>query len=594
MPVVRTFVLSIAVAAALVAPAAYSQHRVGRPAGGGAFMEWEVAIQGHERIELTVLTPDGVTYAREFNAGRNPSIRLEDLGPELADGAYNYQLRVVPKISADTKKKLQKARAANDEASIRKIARETGLTQTVVQSGTFTILNGSIVSPDGVEPDANDGSASANGVGRGAGVASTASRNWQVGALDQVIPDDLIVQASTCTGFDCVDGESFGFDTLRLKENNLRIHFEDTSTSAGYPANDWRIVANDSGSGGANKFVVEDSTAARNPFTIEADAPANAIYVDSTGNIGFQQSAPGLDLHLTTSDTPALRLDQTNSGGFTAQTWDIGANEANFFIRDLTGGSKLSFRIRPGAPTSSIDIAASGYVGVGTASPKAKFHVIGPSTVTTFPTPIATADLFVLENGDHTNLSLVSGTGKQATLRFFRNGATSLNGFMRYDHSNDSMLFGVAGSTRVTITSSAVGIGNTAPTQPLMVGTTGSGSGGNGAHVTAGGTWTNGSSRGFKQDIEELDAGEAMQAVAALKPVRYHYKAEPDEEYVGFIAEDVPELVAQTSTDRKYLSPMDIVAALTKVVQEQQKTVEAQQKTIEELAAKVEQLQKQQ
>ena len=64
-----------------------------------------------------------------------------------------------------------------------------------------------------------------------------------------------------------------------------------------------------------------------------------------------------LDLHINTSNTPAIRLEQNNSGGFTAQTWDIGANEANFFVRDVTGGSQLSFRIRPGAPTSSVDIS---------------------------------------------------------------------------------------------------------------------------------------------------------------------------------------------------------------------------------------------
>jgi acetolactate synthase small subunit len=42
---------------------------------------------------------------------------------------------------------------------------------------------------------------------------------------------------------------------------------------------------------------------------------------------------------------------------------------------------------------------------------------------------------------------------------------------------------------------------------------------------------------------------------------------------VGFIAEDVPDLVA--TTDRKGLSAMDIVAVLTKAVKEQQKTIEA-------------------
>ena len=66
---------------------------------------------------------------------------------------------------------------------------------------------------------------------------------------DQVILDDLIVDGSACIGFDCVNGESFGFDTLRLKENNLRIKFQDTSSSASFPSRDWQITANDSANG---------------------------------------------------------------------------------------------------------------------------------------------------------------------------------------------------------------------------------------------------------------------------------------------------------------------------------------------------------
>src|SRR6185295_19460712 len=71
---------------------------------------------------------------------------------------------------------------------------------------------------------------------------------------DQVIADDLIVQGSTCVGLDCVNNESFGFDTLRLKENNTRITFFDTSSLSGFPANHWTITANDSDAGTRSKF----------------------------------------------------------------------------------------------------------------------------------------------------------------------------------------------------------------------------------------------------------------------------------------------------------------------------------------------------
>jgi hypothetical protein len=194
---------------------------------------------------------------------------------------------------------------------------------------------------------------------------------------DQVIPDDLIVQGSACIGLDCVNNESFGFDTLRLKENNTRIKFDDTSTAAGFPANDWTLVANDSAAGGRNFFGIEDTTAGRMIFGVSAGAPTASLWVNSLGNVGLGTENPLLKLHLSNADTPGIRLEQTNAGGFTAQTWDIAGNEANFFIRDVTNGNRLPFRIRPGAPTSSIDIASNGFVGFGTASPTAQLHTTG-------------------------------------------------------------------------------------------------------------------------------------------------------------------------------------------------------------------------
>lgn len=193
-------------------------------------------------------------------------------------------------------------------------------------------------------------------------------------SADQVIADDAIIQSSLCVGFDCVNGESFGFDTIRLKENNLRIKFQDTS-SGSFPTTDWQITANDSSSGGQNKFSIDDVDAGRTPFTIEAGARSHSLYVDDAGRVGFGTSTPVVELHVRDGDSPTLRLEQDGSSGFTAQTWDLAGNEANFFIRDVTNGSKLPFRIRPGAPTSAIDIAADGDVGIGTSSPVSALHI---------------------------------------------------------------------------------------------------------------------------------------------------------------------------------------------------------------------------
>jgi hypothetical protein len=106
----------------------------------------------------------------------------------------------------------------------------------------------------------------------------------------------------------------------------------------------------------------------------------------------------------------------------------------------------------------------------------------------------------------------------------------------------------------------------------------------NGASCTAGGTWVNASSRDLKENITMLGVDEALNTLEGLNPVKYNYKADADEDCIGFIAEDVPDLVA--TKDRKGMSSMDVVAVLTKVLQEQQKTIDKLAKKIEELEKK--------
>ena len=91
-------------------------------------------------------------------------------------------------------------------------------------------------------------------------------------------------------------------------------------------------------------------------------------------------------------------------------------------------------------------------------------------------------------------------------------------------------------------------------------------------NLSIAGTFTQGSSRTLKEQITELSSTEALETLAHLSPVKFRYKADTEQTtHVGFIAEDVPELVA--TPDRQGLSAMDIVGVLTKAVQEQQKTI---------------------
>jgi hypothetical protein len=377
---------------------------------------------------------------------------------------------------------------------------------------------------------------------------------------DQVIPDDLIVQGSLCVGFDCVNNESFGFDTIRLKENNTRIKFEDTSVGS-FPTNDWQLTANDSASGGSSKFSIEDITGAKVPFTITAGASTNSIFVDSTGRVGMRTSTPVLDLHINTSNTPGIRLEQNNSGGFTAQTWDVAGNEANFFVRDVTGGSRLSFRIRPGAPTSSIDIAADGDVGIGTASPDAKLHIAGK----------------MVGEG--------SGTGNNAFVDFGRLNDVG-TGEIGFQLGRSGLTSGVAviqaakegvGANNLSLNPSGgnVGIGTTAPTLALSVS-------GDANKSVGGGSWQVFSDERLKTIKGQFTSG--LNALMQLQPIRYEYKKDnalglkSGGEQIGFGAQAlqkaIPEAVTTSSTGYLQVNNDPIIWTMLNSIKEQQKEIE--------------------
>jgi Chaperone of endosialidase len=532
----------------------------------GSSVRWEINAP-HDGLTLTVSAPDGQVFRKEFKANSSPEFTLSDKeGNRLADGQYNYELRLSPVISSDVKKELKASREKNkdDDAAPQREMRKRGLlpSEPMVQSGSFTIQRGTAVVEGGVEENQRTGRKAteqpqqrpvAVPVGN-PGVRPRTNHHPPMAIPDQVIPDDLIVQGSLCVGFDCVNNESFGFDTIRLKENNTRIKFEDTSVGS-YPTNDWQLTANDSASGGLSKFSIEDITGAKVPFTVEAGATTNSIYIDSTGRVGLRTSTPVLDVHANTSNTPGIRLEQNNSGGFTAQTWDIAGNEANFFVRDVTGGSLLPFRIRPGAPTSSLDIAASGNVGIGSASPQKKLHVVASSAT----------------NG--------IGIGK--------NNSTDLL-VIGYDNtSNFGAIGSFAGGIQTVLALNPlggnVGIGTTAPTDTLSVNGT--------ASKPGGGSWSVFSDERLKNIKGRFTSG--LSAVMQLQPLRYEYRQNnalglnSNGEHVGFGAQALQKIIpeAVTSTANGYL-----VVNNDPIIWTMLNAIKEQQKEIEQLKAQIQQL----
>jgi hypothetical protein len=406
--------LLIAAAAALLPLIAFAGNAEQRPAHlvtTAKAIEWQPTIDSSAAL-LSLQRPDGEVTTETFAAGRNPMLRLDG----LVDGIYSYELRFAQADSAP-----------------------------LVQSGSFMVANGAIIRPDLVE-------------------RATARTPFHP-LPDTFFGDFVSAAGGVCAGADCTSTESFGLATAKLKANNTRLKFEDTSTSVGFPTTDWQLSANDTFSGGLNKFFVEDLTAATVPLLIEGGTPTNALYLDSTGRIGLGTSTPARNLSISDPVSPTTRMEQSASP---FQAWDIVANNNNFYVRDVNHEFN-PFIIRTSAPDNTLVLDSTGRIGLGVSAPLYQIH-----------------------------------------------------------HSS-------------------------------------------GARLDAG-NWVNASSRAVKQDIHQLDGAAALSALKALEPVTFAYKENPAEMNVGFIAEDVPDLVA--TADRKGLSAMDIAAVLTKVIQGQQQTIE--------------------
>ncbi|PTW55737.1 endosialidase-like protein [Breoghania corrubedonensis] len=376
------------------------------------------------------------------------------------------------------------------------------------------------------------------GMGLAAGLLMSSALVTGAARADQVFADDVIVQGSLCVGVDCVNGENFGFDTLVLKENNLRIFFNDTSSSSSFPNVDWRLIANETSNGGANMFVIEDSTNSKRPLWIDANSPNNLLYLSSAGRVGIKTSSPALQLHVRDGNSPGLRLEQDGSAGFSAQTWDVAGNETNFFVRDATNAGRIPFKIVPAAPNNSLYIASNGNVGLGTATPDGPFQV--ENGVGTDDDFIVTSSGFV---GVGTNAPVVPlhvyGTTGTAAIQIEDASSTKAGrGLLTLKNNGGSFITMTNSNTSASwfITHENAATGRLLFTH----------SGGGGAealldqdgNLTIAGTLTENSDRRLKTEIVKVDEDAILAKVDELDIAEWSYKTDPDTRHIGPMAQD--------------------------------------------------------
>lgn len=301
---------------------------------------------------------------------------------------------------------------------------------------------------------------------------------------------------------------------------------------------------------------------------------------------GFPEFGPRLMVKNSGGYIPIPNLVLAVEGGLNYEgvgsineSWTLSTDPGSVYRKGFTiscdsdeFGQSEPFSIDAGAPSTTMHLTKIGNVGLGTSLP----HRIGNFSGTgKFLTLSASGD-----NGSTGVANLVAQGNLGSQMHLVHNNAPANQRIIRFQCStglasfhvlNDNLIsYGVQNALTIKMSNGNIGLRVAAPAHPLHLAS--------GARCTAGGVWTNASSRTIKNNIRVITSEQARETVRALQPVVYRYNDEPDEDYVGFIAEDVPKFVA--TNDRKSLASMDIVGVLTRVVQDQEQRHDEQERTI--------------
>jgi hypothetical protein len=306
-------------------------------------------------------------------------------------------------------------------------------------------------------------------------------------------------------------------------------------------------------------------------------------YLATTGgNVGIGTASPTSKLHV--ANQTYWNADG-NYALFTTADADRAIRLSNRFNGNNVGYASIQsvYSTTAGALDSVTGLLLNpngGNVGVGTTAP------IGPLTIGNAGVAAGSDGFLVLGKNNG------SGSTRQARIGY----DASFN-FVIGDYGNNnvagtwtpivSMAWNSPANMIVTTAAGNLGIGTTAPAYKLHVNGT-----------AAGTSWTNLSSRDYKEDIRYVASSEYDQMLAKvveMKPARYRYKTPYTDDHsvhLGFIAEEMPRDVL--SPNGKGVDTYELVTYLAGAVKAQQGLLKTQEAQLtaqrEQLTAQREQL----
>ena len=266
----------------------------------------------------------------------------------------------------------------------------------------------------------------------------------------------------------------------------------------------------------------------------------DSFWAGDENHIYFEGDTVTIQKNVTQQLGPVLVLqnDGGNLGAGAAidfNGYDVEGNSSTARIQSLDDkdfSSHLTFSTKePGQKENQLQerlrIGSTGDVGIGANTPQAKLHIYEPK----------------------------DNRGEGGHIKFFDKGAE-----WKYEFSYDGGSDGVFTFTNTGKSSGETRFQSSATGKNLLTIR-------NSGCIVA--DHCQPSSRELKENIIDLSFQEALEVLTGLNPTKFNYRQDEEKKLrAGFIAEDVPDLLA--AQDNKTISPLDIVAVLTKVIKQQQ------------------------